>query len=289
MKLLVLGAGGMLGHKIVQQLHPLYETWGTMRSKSSGYTIYGVCPADRILSNIDVTSVDRLVQAISHVHPDVIVNCVGIIKQREEVHDPLTSITINSLFPHRLANICNASRIRLIHISTDCVFSGTKGMYREDDLPDATDLYGRTKFLGELNRPGCLTIRTSVIGRELDTQLGLVEWFLSQNNGRVKGYRRAIYSGFTTLEMSRIISIVITNHPNISGLYHVSSDPIDKYHLLKLIRDAYRLNIDLEATDNPVIDRSLDSRRFRHITGYNPPSWQKMITEMANDPTPYKK
>ena len=194
---------------------------------------------------------------------------------------------INSLFPHQLANVCQAVNARMMHISTDCVFAGTKGMYSENDISDATDLYGRTKYLGEVDRPPALTIRTSIIGRELQTTSGLVEWFLSNRDSTVKGFQKAIYTGFTTIALSDIIANIIDNHPDLTGLYQVSSEPINKLDLLSLIKEKFGLSCVIEPETKTCIDRSLDSSRFRQLTGFVPPSWDKMIKQMAEDPAPY--
>jgi dTDP-4-dehydrorhamnose reductase len=201
--------------------------------------------------------------------------------------DPVLSLTINSLLPHRLQRLAIAEGARLIHISTDCVFNGRTGMYTEDDPSDATDLYGRTKFLGETSGPGALTLRTSIIGRELSTASGLVEWFLLHRGGRVEGYTRAIYTGFTTDAMSRLLQSVLLEHPSLEGTLQVSSDPINKYDLLRLLDRAYRTVTDIVPSDAVQIDRSLDSSRFRAMTGFVPPSWADMVDRMAADPTPY--
>jgi dTDP-4-dehydrorhamnose reductase len=202
--------------------------------------------------------------------------------------DPLFSISLNAMFPHRLSLICRTAKIRLIHISTDCVFSGKKGNYEETDQSDAEDLYGRTKFLGELHYPHCVTLRTSIIGRELKSHLGLIEWFLSQT-GTIRGYTRATYTGFTTDEISHIIQDYVIPNPSLSGLYHVSSDPISKYDLLLLAREAYKKEIEILPDSEFFCDRSLISTRFREQTGYQPPSWQEMIEKLANGSSFYER
>ena len=287
MRVLILGGGGMLGHKLWQVYRNRFDMWVTVRSSYRAYAKYNLFDPQRLLGGIDVVDFDTVVRALATVQPDVVINCTGIIKQLTAAKDPIVSLTINSLFPHRLTLLCQASGARLIHISTDCVFSGCKGMYTEDEISDAEDLYGRTKFLGEVDGPSCLTLRTSIIGRELQTTNGLVEWFLTNRGGRVHGYNRAIYSGFTTLAMSEIIANVIEHHPELSGVYHVSSEPINKYDLLCLLRDAYGLQIEIEPYPEVQIDRSLDSSRFRAATNFTPPSWSDMIKAMAEDSTPY--
>jgi dTDP-4-dehydrorhamnose reductase len=287
MRVLILGGGGMLGHKLWQAYQDRFDTWVTVRSDFREYSRYQLFDPQRLLGGVDAADFDTVIRVFVAVRPQAVINAIGIIKQLPTAKDPLVSLTINSLFPHRLANLCQACGARLIHISTDCVFSGRKGMYTEEDISDAEDLYGRSKFLGEVSQPGSLTLRTSIIGRELQTRSGLVEWFLSQR-GPVNGYTRAIYSGFTTLALACIIAEVLDNHSDLSGIYHVSSDPISKYDLLYLLRGAYQRQIEIVPYPDLQIDRSLDSRRFRQAVGFTPPTWAEMIQEMASDPSPYE-
>lgn len=288
-RVLVFGAAGMLGHKLYQTYNERFEVWGTLRCYYEKYAKYGIYNPENILGGVDVSDFDKIVEVIGTVQPDVVINCIGIIKQLPAAKDPIVSLKINSLFPHQLADLCRAANIRLFHISTDCVFSGSKGSYTEDDQSDATDLYGRTKFLGEIGQEGCLTLRSSIIGRELQTTNGLVEWFLSNRGGKVKGFKKAIYTGFTTVALSDIIANIIERHPSLSGVYNVSSEPIDKYTLLCLLQDSFGIEVGIEPDYKVEIDRSLDSRRFRLETGFQPPEWKKMIKEMAEDPTAYDK
>lgn len=281
MRILILGGGGMLGHRLVADLERDFDTWTTLRGSVRAYEQYGLFNPDRTLGGVDVLNFDAVTEAVAKVRPDAVINCVGIIKQLAAAKDPFLSVSINSLLPHRLHRLCRAAGARLIHFSTDCVFSGQKGQYTEDDPSDALDLYGRSKFLGETVGDGALTIRSSIIGHELGTGSGLLEWFLSQRGTRVKGYRRAIFSGFTTTEMARIVRRVLTQHPQLSGTLQVSSEAINKYDLLMLIRQAYGADVEVEPDDEVRIDRSLDSTRFRRLTGYVPPSWPHMIEEMA--------
>jgi dTDP-4-dehydrorhamnose reductase len=239
------------------------------------------------VDNISAQDFDRMVQAMAMVKPTVVVNCIGIIKQRAAVKDALTSIMINALFPHRLARVCQMSGTRLIHMSTDCVFSGRKGNYLESDVADAEDLYGRTKLLGEVSYDGCLTLRTSIIGRELETAYGLLEWFLAQQGQSVGGYKWAIFSGLTTQVLAEIMAQIITDHQNMQGIWHVAAEPINKLDLLSLIKQVYGLNIRIEPDEKVVIDRSLNADKFRQATGYVPPAWPEMIEQMSQDPTPY--
>ena len=289
MRVLILGGSGMLGHKLSQVYRNRFDTWATVRSSYQAYARYGFFDSKRSLSGVDAFNSDTVVQALATIRPDVVINCIGIVKQVSAAKDPIISLTVNSLFPHKLANLCRAAGARLIHISTDCVFSGSKGGYTEDDVSDAEDLYGRTKFLGEVSAPGCLTLRTSIIGRELQSANGLVEWFLSNRGGSVRGYTRAIYSGFSTRAMADIIANVIENYPDLSGTYHVSSEPINKYDLLCLLRDAFGVQVEIEPYSEVHIDRSLDSSRFRAATNFTPPTWDAMIQAIVEDPTPYDK
>jgi dTDP-4-dehydrorhamnose reductase len=200
----------------------------------------------------------------------------------------LPSIAINALFPHHLAKLCQAANIRLIHISTDCVFSGLRGNYQESDVADANDLYGRTKFLGEVSYENCLTLRTSLIGRELEQSHGLIEWFLRQKKKIIHGYTRAVFSGFTTNAFAEIITLIITKYPHMEGIWHVASEPISKFELLSLVKKFHGLDIQIEPDETFVCDRSLNADRFRQTTGFVPPTWPGMIEEMVQDTTPYE-
>ncbi len=284
MRILILGGAGMLGHQLWRRLHQDHEVWVTLRKPLSHYSGYGLFEPGRTLSGVDVTNADALIGAFRTARPEVVVNCVGIIKQLKEAKNPLVSLTVNSVLPHQLAQLCAAAGARLVHISTDCVFSGRKGNYAEEDVSDAEDLYGRTKFLGEVHEPHCITLRTSIIGRELETQSGLIEWFLSQHGKTIKGFRRGIYTGFTTYELARIIERVLLQHTDLGGLWQVSSDLINKYDLLLLAKSAFSWEGEIVPDDTFVCDRSLNSSRFREKIDYQPPSWKAMIEELATQP-----
>lgn len=289
-RVLVLGGAGMLGHKVFQTLSPRFETFATFRAENGAWTQYPMyknVESARLLAGVDALNFASVTRAIAQVKPDVVVNCIGIIKQLKQAHDALVSITLNALFPHQLADLCQAAGARLFHISTDCVFSGHKGAYTEMDISDAYDLYGRTKFLGELDRPGCLTLRTSIIGRDFAKNDAMLEWFLSHRGGAVQGYTRAIYTGFPTQTLARIIGDLIEQYPALSGLYQVASAPLSKYELLGKIRDAMHLDIVIEPQTEFFCDRSLRAARFIAATGYAIPDWDAMVAELANDPTPY--
>jgi dTDP-4-dehydrorhamnose reductase len=287
-RLLILGGAGMLGHKLCQRYRGEFETWCTVRSQPRGPAGFEIWDPQRTIAGVDAVDLDSVTRTIAEVRPEVVVNCIGIIKQLKAAKDPIVSLSINSLFPHRLAILCRAAGARMIHISTDCIFSGRKGMYTEDDPSDAEDLYGRTKFLGEVASPGCLTLRTSIIGRELHSTSGLIDWFLSNRSGKVRGFRKAIYTGFTTQALAKIIADVICRHPELSGVWQVSSEPINKYDLLTLVNETYRTGIEIEPDDAFSCDRSLNSARFRAATDFQPPTWPEMIAEMRSDPLPYE-
>jgi len=283
MKVLILGGSGMLGHKLWQVFAPIFDTWVTFHSSVHAYARYGLFDSARAINGVSATDFDSVVRAMAMVHPDVVINAIGIVKQLNEAKDPLVSVAVNSLFPHRLAELCHASGVRLIHISTDCVFSGHKGSYSEADLPDPVDLYGRSKLLGEVDRPGCLTLRTSIIGWELERRTGLLEWFAACRGQKVRGYVNAIYTGLSTRSLSLLIAHLIIDHPGLSGLYHVSSTPISKYDLLVGLRQALGWPVEIEPYTDLYCNRSLDSTRFQDATGWHPPSWDEMIGELATE------
>lgn len=279
-KVLVLGAGGMLGNAMMRILaeNMEFEVVGTARGGQPPL-LSGVGSNGRYLCNLDVENQDALATILDQERPDVIVNCIGLIKQRAESGDTLATLPINSLLPHRLARMGSLIDARVIHFSTDCVFSGAKGGYREDDFPDAYDLYGRSKFLGELHERHCFTVRTSIIGHELNSARSLIGWFLTQN-GTVKGFSKAVFSGLPTIELARIVRDFILPRPDLHGLWHVSADPINKFELLKLVAEIYGKTIEIECDEEFVIDRSLNSNRFRNATSYQPAPWRQLVEMM---------
>lgn len=279
-RILVLGAGGMLGNAMLRVLSKdtAYEVVGAVRNPQTALKIASIFDG-RINTHFNADDLDSLMHVIEIERPAVIVNCVGLIKQRAEADDPLATLPVNSLFPHRLARVASLANARVIHFSTDCVFSGKAGGYVESDFADAYDLYGRSKLLGELHESHCFTVRTSIIGHELDSSRSLIGWFLSQS-GSTKGFRRAIFSGLPTVELAKIVRDYILPNPQLSGLWHVSADPINKYELLRLVADIYKKDIEIVADDDFVIDRSLNSDRFRKATGYSPPDWRQLIQSM---------
>jgi len=278
----------MLGHKLCQAASERVKTVATLREAEPAAEPLGLPNCVGLVGSVDVADLGSVERAVASAHPDVVVNCIGIVKQSPLAQDPIASIAVNALFPHQLARICRENGARLIHPSTDCVFSGSKGHYVEGDASDAEDLYGRSKFLGEVGEPNAITLRTSMIGRELHGANGLVEWFLSQKGKTVRGFRRSIFSGFTTMALSKIIVDVVIPHPEMTGVWHVAADPISKHELLSVINDVYDLGVAIAADDSVVCDRSLNGERFRRATGFAAPSWKTMIEEMAEDPTPYE-
>lgn len=282
MRILILGGDGMLGHQLLKSLAPRHNVKVTLRQDLNAYRQYGLFSTANSCAGIDVRSLERITEVVADFRPEAIINAVGIVKQRPTAKESIPSLEINSLLPHRLSVISKASGARLVHLSTDCVFSGKKGNYLEQDSSDAEDLYGKSKFLGEVHDSHCITLRTSIIGYELARKKSLLEWFLAQN-GTVKGFTNAIYTGFTTQEMSRIIEMLLLEHPKAHGVYHVSSAPINKYELLLLFREKLGKQIEILPDDTFRCDRSLDSTRFRREFGYTPPTWELMITELAGE------
>lgn len=279
-KVLVLGASGMLGNAVLRLFaqSPGYEVLASARS-TSALRLLPEELSDRVIFGVDVENMDSLIGLFAKARPDVVINCIGLVKQLAEADDPLAAIPINSLLPHRLARLCDVAGARLVHMSTDCVFSGAKGMYTEADMSDAKDLYGRSKYLGEVDYPHAITLRTSIIGHELSGAHSLVGWFLAHQGG-VRGFRRAIFSGLPTVELARVIRDHVLVHPELHGVYHVSAEPINKFDLLTLIAKAYGKTIDITPDDRLAIDRSLDSSRFREVSGYQPQPWPELVRRM---------
>jgi dTDP-4-dehydrorhamnose reductase len=284
---LVLGGSGMLGHKLFQVLGQRHVVAATVRDPSawSRHPLFG--DRNRAIGGVEATVPETVAAAIDTVRPEVVVNCIGIVKQREAAADAARTHRVNSLFPHLLARLCGDRGCRLIHLSTDCVFSGRRGSYLEDDEPDPVDLYGRTKLLGEVTGQCCLTLRTSMIGRELVGRAGLLEWFISRRGAHVNGFRNAVFSGLTTSALARVIAAVVSDHSDLEGLLHVASEPISKHDLLLRMNRALNLGISVNPVAEPVCDRSLDGSRFAAATGIAVPSWDSMMEGLATDPTPY--
>lgn len=280
MKVLVFGASGMIGSAMFRVLSAEigWQVWGTLRSDEAK-RFFSDDQQDKLMAGVDVEKHDALVRIFLRVKPDVVVNCIGLTKHHREAEDPQMALPLNALLPHRMADLCAVVGARLIHVSTDCVFAGTKGNYAEGDAPDAGDVYGKSKHLGEVNCPHAITLRTSTIGHELQGAYGLLEWFLSQQ-GSCKGFNRAIFSGLPNTEFARVVRDVVIPRPELHGLYHVGADPIGKYELLKLIAKVYGKQIDIVRDDEFMIDRSLNSSRFNQASGYKAASWLELIQAM---------
>lgn len=275
MKVIVLGVAGMLGNALFKHLSKFNEIklYGTMRGRPYNHLRQ---LSNQIRCDVDVGDMNSVFDLISSVNPDMVINCVGLIKQRPSAENLELATLVNGLFPHQLAKITNSLGIRLVHFSTDCVFSGRVGGYTEMDMPDTQELYGLTKLLGEVVDGKALTIRTSIVGHELSTKHSLLNWFLNENES-VSGYKKAFFSGLTTLEVARVIKEIVMPNENLRGLYHLSSNPISKYDLLSLINEIYRHNVKIFPSDDVVLDRTLNAKKFIDATGYVPPSWRDMV------------
>ncbi len=280
-RVLILGGTGMIGHVLFLHLSSIkdFDVYTTTRNSTNLSDWFPSNLLDNIISGVDADNFDTVIRAFAAIQPEIVINCIGLIKQMLLGNNPLSAITINALFPHRVSILCRAANARFIQISTDCVFDGQKGNYVETDSANANDLYGRSKFLGEVEYPHCITLRTSAIGHELKGKHELIEWFLAQQN-KIRGYNRAIFSGFPTIELSGIIAEFVIPNPDLRGLYHVSSDPISKYDLLRLMAQKYNKKIEIEPYDLLNLDRSLDSSLFRKLSGYSPPGWAELIDKM---------
>ncbi len=283
MRILILGGTGMLGHTAWQLFRKDFDVYVTVRGAFSEVERFSIFDKKRTICGACVEDFRSFEKIINAIKPDVVLNCIGIIKQIKEASDPIKSIMVNSLFPHKMAVMCSMNNIRFIHLSTDCVFSGKKGRYVEEDISDPLDLYGRTKLLGEVDDGKALTIRTSMIGTELSAKYGLLEWVLSQNDKSIKGYTNAIFSGLTTSALSRVVKDIIVKHGALRGLYHVSSDPISKFDLLMLIKNKMRLNVDIVPDETFQCNRSLDSKKFCEQVQFVPPTWEEMIDELGEE------
>lgn len=271
----------MLGHELLRSLAARHEVSLTLHRPLTAYHEHGLFSAANAVGGLDARDWSRLAGVIAELAPQAVVNCIGIVPQRAEARSPIEMIEINALLPHRLLEVCRAAGARLLHFSTDCVFSGRAGAYRESDVPDPVDLYGRSKLLGEVDEPPGLTLRTSILGLELARRSSLVEWFLAQR-GQVRGFRRALYTGLTTMEMGRLVERLLARHPHLHGVWHVASAPISKYDLLvTLSRKLGRNDVEILPDDDFVCDRSLNSEAFERATGYLPPSWEEMLEELA--------
>ncbi len=279
MRILVLGASGMLGSAMLRVMSErrAWPIFGTVRSADPA--LQALAPRAELISGVHADQPDSLLAAFARARPDVVINCVGLVKQLLNSEDPLVAVPINTMLPHRLARMCEVAGSRLVHVSTDCVFSGKQGNYSESDPADSQDVYGRSKLLGEVDYPYAVTLRTSIIGRELRSAHGLVDWFLSQQ-GRVKGYTSAVFSGLPTCELARVVRDHVIPHDILRGVYHVAAEPISKYDLLQLVNRVYDKALEIDPDDKVKIYRSLNADRFREATGYVAPSWPELVARM---------
>ena len=281
MRILILGGTGMLGHTLWEYFSEQFPaTYTTIRKNCNHYEAGGLFNSSNVIDSVDVSDFSELTGVMKCVRPDFILNCIGITKRREELDEAIHAIKLNALLPHKLVEWGKKNSAKVINFSTDCVFDGKNGSYTEESPTNATDLYGKTKALGEIKGKNALTLRSSFIGTELGAGTELLEWFLSQT-GTVQGFKNAIYSGFTTLELSRIIENIVVHHPGANGIYNISSDPISKFDLLMLIKDKMHLNVDVIPDETFQCNRSLDSTKFRKEFNYTPPTWEAMIEELS--------
>lgn len=288
MKILVLGANGMLGHRAAMLLSERHEVTGTLRAPDAVAEAFA--PRARFITGVSADAPGTLAKVIDDVRPDAVVNCIGIVKQRPEAHDAAASMRVNAVFPHEAADLCAGAGARFIHVSTDCVFTGDRGFYTESDAPDATDLYGLSKLQGEVTGvAGAVTVRTSMVGWEIRRPTGLLEWFAGCRGSRVDGFTKAVFSGLATSDLVEVIEGLCTDWADVDGLWHVSTDPISKYDLLTMVRDALAWDVEITPRDEPAIDRSLDSTRFRARTGWTPRAWPQAVERLATERAEYER
>lgn len=289
-RVLIMGVSGMLGSCLYSFFSSIrkYDLYGTYRRQLIDPTPqYFLDNQDRLIK-FEMANLNDLDQIIDSIRPNIVINCIGLVKQIDRADGGISAIISNALFPHQLYSVCQKYQSRMIHFSTDCVFSGARGLYSEIDIPDARDLYGLSKLLGEVNGKDCITIRTSIIGHELYTSHSLMDWFLSQS-GEVVGFKNAIFSGLPTIEIAKIIDKYVIPDNSLNGLYHLSSEPISKFDLLKLVDVVYGVNRTISSSPEPKIDRSLDSGLFRARTGFEPDTWPAMIQSMHENYEKYTK
>lgn len=287
MKILVLGANGMLGHRAAALLSERHDVVGTVRRADTRAQRFA--SRARFVTGVSVEDFATVAEVFEHERPDAVINCIGIVKQKAESHEAVPSIRANSLFPHQVAELCEAAGARFVHVSTDCVFTGSRGGYAESDVPDAPDLYGRSKLLGEVvDSPGAVTVRTSIVGWELSNPTGVLEWFAGRRGKTCAGYTKAVFSGLATTDLVGVFESLCTEWRELDGLWHVSADPISKYELLTGLDEQLGWGTQIVPQDEPVIDRSLDSSRFRLRTGWTPRPWAGAVARLATERTEYE-
>lgn len=285
-RVVVLGASGMLGHKVfeVLSMSRSYDVYGTVTNIGSFRVLLPKSYMDKVYEGIFADKIETVSGVLTQIKPNIVINCIGIIKQNDKSHDTQSMILLNALFPHQIASICDELNAKLITIATDCVFDGQKrGPYLESDIPTCHDEYGMTKYLGELHSGNHLTLRTSIIGHELHTHKSLLDWFLYDAKPQVNGYLKAIFSGFPTVVLSRLIAEKIIPNTELKGLLHISVDPISKYDLLTKVAGAYKKDVEIVPDQTLSINRSLNSDTIRKLIGYAPPPWDELIETMHDD------
>jgi dTDP-4-dehydrorhamnose reductase len=285
MRILILGGNGMIGHKMYQILSKFKEdTWVTLRNDLSTYSFSSIYNYEKVIDNIDLTDFNKLSRILNEIKPDIILNASGITIRRGVEKIKSNTILINSALPHFLNEWVSFNNKRLIHFSTDCVFSGKKGDYLDTDIKDAYDLYGSTKSLGEIiDSQFAVTLRGSMIGRELENKTELFEWFLKQKNKKIKGFSEVIYSGITTVKMAEIILTLINNYPNLTGIYNISSKPITKLALLKLCNEYFDVNAIIEMDGSYSSNKNLISEKFFNHIGMKQPNWEDLIKQLKDE------
>ena len=283
MKILILGADGMIGHKIAHSLEDFELILASRKSISS--KSIGIINGKMVLHNLITDSLDLL---LDNTTPDIIINCAGITTRRGVEDNIVNTELLNSELPHKLDSWASLNSKKLIHFSTDCVFSGNRGNYQDDDFADADDIYGKSKALGEVNSPNTLTIRCSMIGRELYNFTELFEWLKKNKNKKIEGYSKVFYSGITTVRMGKILNQILNKNLNLSGVYNISSTPISKFDLLVKLSNAFNLNVDIKQNKNNKSNKVLISEKFTEITGIYPPNWDDLISEFKEDCNKYK-
>ena len=273
----------MIGSNLFFLLNKNHDVKVTLRSKISSYQKFGIFNSDNTFDQINILNAAKVEKTINSFSPDVVINAVGITKQNVNNEDEELIMQVNAFFPHILDQFCLKQDCKLIHLSTDCIFSGDEGFYSENDSADAKDLYGKSKYQGEIRSKNSITLRKSTLGLELENKHGLVEWWLS-TKGEIKGFRRAIYSGFIIRELSKVIDMILADFPGLSGTWNVASKPINKFDLLCGLQERLnRKDIEIIPDDDFICDRSLDGSAFRNLTGYRTPEWNKMLDSLAID------
>lgn len=278
MNVLILGATGLLGNAMFRVLSEKegLRVFGTIRDQRMRQ-FFSQELSNQLLLVENLEEQAQLVKLFDTVKPNIVVNCTALSKSNFQ--DLIKMVSIFSLLPKRLAYLCRLHGVRLVHISTDCVFSGTHGGYKEDDFPDGEGFYSVAKLLGEVDEPGAITLRTSMIGHELASKNSLLEWFLSQDE-ECRGFPKAIFSGFPAVVLAQIIRDEILPRPDLQGIFHLATRPISKFDLLQAISKKYSLSTRIIPDNSVVIDRSLSADKFKQATGYVPPEWPELIDTM---------